>query len=82
MILKRSSIRLILTCIIVLGLAAPAFPQAVTTGTISVRATDGSGAVIPGVEVTVGSPAMIGGTRSGVTDEQGTYRFTELVIGT
>src|SRR5438105_9734747 len=63
--------------ILMLALAAPAFPQ-VLTGTITGRALDGSGALIPGVEVSVASPAMIGGARSAVTDEQGVYRFTLL----
>ena len=60
---------------------APAFSQTQTTGAITARAADTSGALIPGVEVTIASPAMIGGTRSAITDEQGTYRFTELVPG-
>jgi hypothetical protein len=53
-----------------------------TTGNLTVRATDSTGALIPGVEITVSSPAMIGGTRTAITDEQGNYRFTELVVGT
>jgi hypothetical protein len=70
-----------LACMI-LVLSAPAFSQTAFTGAITVRAQDGSGAVIPGVEVTISSPQMIGGTRTGVTDESGTFRFTELVSGT
>ena len=65
----------------ILILSSFAVSQA-TTGSITVRASDASGALIPGVEVTITSPAMIGGSRSAVTDEQGTYRFTELVVGT
>src|SRR5262245_13139589 len=53
----------------------------VSTGTITGRALDPSGALIPGVEVTISSPAMIGGTRTAVTDEQGTYRFPLLAVG-
>src|SRR5262245_2872346 len=63
---------------VVMTLAAPAFSQDVLTGTITGRVADPSGALIPGVEVTVTSPAMIGGARTAVTDEQGTYRFTLL----
>jgi hypothetical protein len=62
-------------------IAFPAFAQTQTTGAITARATDSSGALIPGVEVTISSPAMIGGTRNAITDEQGSYRFTELVPG-
>ena len=57
--------------------AMPAFSQSLT-GAITGRALDGSGAVLPGVVVTISSPAMIGGARSAVTDAQGVYRFTQL----
>ncbi len=67
--------------ILVLFLAAPAFSQ-IQTGTITGRAVDGSGALIPGVEVSITSPAMIGGARSAPTDELGAYRFSVLPPGT
>jgi Carboxypeptidase regulatory-like domain len=66
--------------ILLLTFAVQAYPQ-IQTGTITGRATDGSGALIPGVEVTITSPAMIGGARSAPTDETGTYRFTQLSPG-
>jgi Carboxypeptidase regulatory-like domain len=81
--MKRLSAHLVLTLACVLwAFAVPGWPQGATTGNITGRATDGSGAVIPGVDVTITSPAMIGGTRSAVTDERGSFRFTELVSGT
>src|SRR5688572_31243535 len=52
-----------------------------TTGTITGRALDASGGVLPGVEVSITSPAMIGGARTAFTDEQGVYRFTQLPAG-
>lgn len=52
-----------------------------TSGTLTGRALDSSGGVLPGVTVTITSPAMIGGARSAVTDEQGAYRFTQLASG-
>lgn len=67
--------------ILVLTLVSPAFAQT-QTGTITGRAMDGSGALIPGVEVSITSPAMIGGARSAPTDETGSYRFTQLSPGT
>ncbi|MBI4471804.1 MAG: TonB-dependent receptor [Acidobacteria bacterium] len=70
-----------LVCLL-LALTIPAYSQTAFTGAISVRAQDSSGAVIPGVEVAISSPQMIGGARTGITDEQGTFRFTELVSGT
>src|SRR5215470_16306277 len=68
-------------CVALVLFALPAFPQSQTTGTITGRAQDSSGALIPGVEVTITSPAMIGGARNVVTDETGTYRFTLLPAG-
>jgi hypothetical protein len=52
-----------------------------TSGTLTGRALDSSGGVLPGVTVTITSPAMIGGARTAVTDEQGAYRFTQLAAG-
>ena len=60
--------------------AIPAFGQA-TTGTITGRAVDSSGGLLPGVEVSVASPAMIGGARQAITDTLGAYRFTQLAPG-
>jgi hypothetical protein len=66
--------------VLALACAAPVFPQTVT-GTITGRALDSSSGVLPGVEVTITSPAMIGGARTSFTDEQGVYRFTQLAAG-
>src|SRR4030095_15580099 len=60
--------------------AAPAVAQS-TTGTITGRAVDSSGAVLPGVAVSISSPQMIGGARDAVTDALGTYRFTLVPPG-
>jgi hypothetical protein len=60
--------------------AATAFPQAIT-GTITGRALDASGGILPGVEVSVSSPSMIGGARTTFTDGQGVYRVTQLPSG-
>src|SRR5262245_30430504 len=78
----RRAVKATLAALVLLGLGAgsPADSQALT-GTITGRALDGSGAVLPGVDVTISSPAMIGGARSGVTDAQGVYRFTQLASG-
>lgn len=58
----------------------PAFGQA-TTGTITGRAADSSGAMLPGVTVSVSSPSLIGGSRTAVTDALGSYRFGQLPPG-
>jgi hypothetical protein len=60
--------------------AALVSAQAIT-GTITGRVTDNSGGVLPGVEVSITSPAMIGGARTAFTDAQGVYRFTQLPRG-
>jgi len=60
--------------------AAPALGQS-TTGTITGRAVDSSGAILPGVAVSITSPQMIGGAREAVTDSLGTYRFTLVTPG-
>jgi hypothetical protein len=51
-------------------------------GTIAGTIQDTSGAVIPGVSITLSSPGIIGGNQTAVTSEGGTYRFTRLVPGT
>src|SRR4030095_16958553 len=68
-------------CVALLFCAVPAFSQTLTSN-ITARAQDSSGAMIPGVEVSISSPEMIGGVRKEVTDETGSYRFTLLPPGT
>ena len=62
-------------CVAMLLCTMPTFAQTVETGAIIGRAQDSTGAVIPGVEVTITSPQLLGGAHSQVTDEQGVYRF-------
>jgi hypothetical protein len=50
-------------------------------GVITGRVTDSSGAVLPGVDLTLTSTAVMG-IRSTVTDQQGAYRFGLLPPGT
>jgi hypothetical protein len=70
----------ILALLLVLAPTPPASAQSLT-GTITGRAVDSSGAVLPGADVSITSPSMIGGPRSAVTVEQGVYRFTQLPSG-
>jgi carboxypeptidase family protein/TonB-dependent receptor-like protein len=51
------------------------------TGEIFGKATDGSGAVLPGVTVTLTSPVLLQ-PLTAVTSETGTYQFPRLSIGT
>ncbi|MBA3297614.1 MAG: TonB-dependent receptor, partial [Acidobacteria bacterium] len=59
----------------------PAVAQIGQTETLAGTVTDATGAVLPGVTVTVTSPALIGGTRSTTTDAGGSYRFPALAPG-
>jgi hypothetical protein len=55
--------------------------QAQTTGSITGTVTDASGAVLPGVSITLSGDRLIGGPQTQVSDESGTYRFDRLVPG-
>jgi hypothetical protein len=54
-----------------------AFAQRATTGTVTGRVIDSSGAVLPGVAVTLKSAEALG-VFTGVTDAQGLYRVSNL----
>ena len=64
----------------VVCLASSAFSQQ-QTGEIFGRATDTSGAVLPGVTVTVAGPTLLQ-PRIVITSETGSYRVPEIPIGT
>ena len=53
----------------------------VNTGSITGTVSDPSGAVLPGVTVTVTGDRLIGGAQVVVTDATGTYRFDRLPPG-
>lgn len=57
-----------------------AFAQGTQTGVLSGAVTSSDGALLPGVTVTIKSPAMIG-TRSAVSDANGGYIFKALPPG-
>ena len=59
-----------------IGLPAPSAGQAL--GTIAGAVKDASGAVLPGVTVEAGSPALIEKTRTVVTDGSGQYQIVSL----
>src|SRR5439155_22356209 len=68
--------------VFVLGLAAPAIVAAQrTTGEIIGKVTDESGAVLPGVTVTIRGLG-VAGAPTAVTSETGDYRFPVLPAGT
>ncbi len=49
--------------------------EAQQTGTLSGVVRDGQGGVLPGVTVSASSPALIGGARTAVTGDAGSYTF-------
>src|SRR2546430_10894069 len=61
------------------GLSLPAMAQGV--GAIGGTLVDASGAVLPGVTVTLSNPGTIGGNQEIVTDARGAYQFIRLVPG-
>jgi len=72
--------RVIFVVCAVLALAATARAQQ-QTGEIFGKATDQSGAIMPGVTVTASSPVLLQPLVA-VTSETGTYRFPQVPIGT
>ena len=73
--------KMVIASALMLAIGAGSAAAQQQTGEIFGRAADASGAVLPGVTVTVSGPALIQ-PRVAVTSETGTYRIPELPIGT
>src|SRR5262245_19593012 len=65
---------------ILLGAASTTEAQTITTGALAGKVTDATGAVLPGVTVTLSGPAMQG-TQTATTDSLGTFRFRNVPPG-
>src|SRR3954471_1407976 len=65
-----------------LAVVSGAFAQSVSSGTIDGTVKDESNAVLPGVAITVTSPALQVGQLVQVSDAAGQYRFIDLPAGT
>src|ERR1051325_597007 len=76
----RRSIGLALFLVLLAAGAAAGQTVSSTTGAIDGKVTDTSNAVLPGVTVTIASPAMMG-TRDTVTSGTGTFRFVSITPG-
>src|SRR3954447_14349760 len=59
----------------------PAALRAQQTGTLSGLVRDAQGGILPGVAVSVSGTALIGGPRTAITGELGTYQITGLPPG-
>src|SRR5262245_36700230 len=70
----------VLGCLMLLASAGTALAQ-VSMGEVFGKVTDGTGAVMPGVTVTLSGPALIQ-PQITVTVESGAYRFPRIPIGT
>src|SRR5438094_1634163 len=66
----------------ILGTATPLLAQAVQTSSLTGTIKDSTGAVLPGVTVSVSSPQQVGGVQTSVTDSQGVYSLRALRPGT
>lgn len=69
---------IVLCCLLAVGTTA--FSQ--TTGNIRGTVSDETAAILPGATITLYSDAIIGGSRTLVTNEVGVYRFPSLPVGT
>ena len=76
--MRRFSV-IILSLALTAGLLAA--QDSTQTGVISGRVMDQGGEPLPGVAVTLSSPALIQKTQSAITSTSGTYRFVLLPIG-
>ncbi len=74
-------VRRILIASLAVVLSAPLAHAQVQTGSITGTVTDASGAILPGVSITLTGDRLIGGPQTQVTDTSGTYRFDRLVPG-
>jgi outer membrane receptor protein involved in Fe transport len=80
--MKRHIAVVFIMSIVLAAGAAPAASQSVTStsGAITGRVVDDTGGVLPGVAVTVSSPAMMG-TRTATTEGDGSYRCPAVPPG-
>ncbi len=78
--MTRTTLLVLLAAALLLG-PPPVHAQIGQTATLTGTVSDASGAVLPGVTITVKGESVIGGSRTTVTDENGTYRFPALPPG-
>lgn len=76
-------LRVLIVCVAALLMAVPLVAAQTTsgsTGAINGRVIDNTKGVLPGVTVTIASPAQMG-TRSTITNDEGQYRFPAVPPG-
>ena len=77
--LKKQTLALAMLLLLTL---TPMIWAQVTGGDIRGVVTDPEGKPLPGVTVTISSPALIGGTRTTTSNELGVFRFASVPVGT
>ena len=78
--MKRSGSIVVLAWLLMLPLASSLAAQSLQVGTIEGKVSDQSGAIVPGVTVTLTSPILLS-PRTSVTDSGGAYGFPSLPLG-
>ena len=80
MVKRRMLVQLAVVAALLAGSSSGVLAQGTTTGALVGNLTDSTGAVLPGVTVTLTGPTLQG-SRTAVTDEQGVYRFRNIPPG-
>jgi len=79
----RKTNRFVLILVLSLGIIhLPSYPQSKENGAIEGTITTDTGAFLPGAEVKLSSPNLIGGNQFAITNESGKFRFIALLPGT
>src|SRR5258705_8512235 len=81
-VLQRMWLTAMLSTVILLITAAIAAAQFTSTSSIDGAVSDETGAALPGVAITIKSPALQVPQLDTVTDAAGRYRFPQLPAGT
>jgi len=72
----------LLSALIIFGLVSGmSYAQSGTTGSIEGKITDEEGNPLPGAQIKISSPDLIGGAQSKATSAEGRYRFAALPRG-
>ncbi|KKN22193.1 hypothetical protein LCGC14_0917770, partial [marine sediment metagenome] len=73
----------VIVLVLALGLLwSMSYSQSKVTGALEGTVVDDEESALPGVEIKLSSPDMMGGSRSRVTDADGKFRFIGLLPGT
>ena len=74
----KSCFAFVLALVFLSGLV---YSQSKSTGAIEGKVVDSEGGALPGVEIKLSSPDMIGGAQNKITDAAGRFRFVGLLPG-